>query len=875
MPATPSPPNDLASDPLLRDVPTIAGFKVLEPAVLYAKVGAGGMGAVYRGRHFKLDLDVAVKCLKPSLADDAPEFVARFEREARLAASLAHQNVVRVMDVHHKHGVHYLVMEFVRGETARERVLRKGRLGEQEALAIVLGAASGLAEAHQRGIVHRDIKPDNVLVSTEGRVKLADLGLAKAQAAGEQSMSLASGVMGTPQYMAPEQWDTPAVGPSADVWALGATLYYLLVGEHAIEATSLAAVARRVQDRDFPSLRDALPGLREEVYALFERCVARDPAARFDSARELVKALAPLVELGEDALADAESASNTARVGVVSPPPRQTLMRIRAAVESGTSIDPEAPTIPSPGDTMRMAPPRAGASTAAPRARGGRWLVALLLVFATAVGGGGWLLGWFDGSVDIDDGLLAARSHYQRGMQLLPLPDGLDGAIDAFEAALRASDAFDAAKAPLALAYDKKAERLQDEDLDAAFEASRRGHDWLPGDERITPRYEALLARMRQRLVAGLALEAPAGNDVQNSSYLVCAEEPIELRGRITSKGFRRLLLRVPLELSTDGTPLGAQRKVDVVAGEFTTKVALPPGDSKVTFVLEDERLVDAGVTRTARVPGRVGDVDGPALLAGTVPRYTIFNAAGCRMLPVQVAPFRMGSNAKMLGRDPDEVPHRVVLTDGFWLADTEVTRAQWRRVMDTTPWPDTIQGFTDDLPATHVTPNQAIAFCERLTELERAAKRLPPNYHYALPTEAQWEFACRNTADNVGFFAVGVDYGNLKQHAVYQDARESARPSLVASREPDSLGLYDMHGNVSEWCLDLAMSDLRSGDIATQNFTEGAVEPVSLVGALRVHRGGSYESPTQDLRASDRAAAPINTSSPTIGFRPALVRRR
>lgn len=136
---------DLLDDPLLRDAPIVEGFKVLDPAVLYAKIGRGGMGAVYRGRHFKLDLDVAVKCLKPALVAEDIDFVKRFEREARLAASIAHQNVVRVMDVHEKNGIHYLVMEFVRGETAAERVERKGPLAEKEALAILFGATAGLA----------------------------------------------------------------------------------------------------------------------------------------------------------------------------------------------------------------------------------------------------------------------------------------------------------------------------------------------------------------------------------------------------------------------------------------------------------------------------------------------------------------------------------------------------------------------------------------------------------------------------------------------------------------------------------------------------------------------------------------------------------
>jgi serine/threonine-protein kinase len=122
-----------------------------------------------------------------------------------------HQNLVQVYDISEKNGVHYLVMEYVRGETARERVSRKKRLKESEALKILLGAASGLAEAHGQRIVHRDIKPDNILISYDGKVKVSDLGLAKALEV-DAGPSLTMGVMGTPQYMAPEQWEDSATG---------------------------------------------------------------------------------------------------------------------------------------------------------------------------------------------------------------------------------------------------------------------------------------------------------------------------------------------------------------------------------------------------------------------------------------------------------------------------------------------------------------------------------------------------------------------------------------------------------------------------------------------------------------------------------------
>ncbi|MCK5940534.1 MAG: serine/threonine protein kinase, partial [Planctomycetes bacterium] len=158
--AAPNPPM-LDSDSNLERVQEVEGYKVLPPCVLYGKIGQGGMGAVYRGRHLNLDIDVAVKCLKPDLTGEDEQFVVRFKREARSAARINHQNVVRVFDVSEEGGLHYIVMELVQGETARQRVQRKGKLSVGEALEILHGAAAGLGEAHGKGFIHRDIKPDN------------------------------------------------------------------------------------------------------------------------------------------------------------------------------------------------------------------------------------------------------------------------------------------------------------------------------------------------------------------------------------------------------------------------------------------------------------------------------------------------------------------------------------------------------------------------------------------------------------------------------------------------------------------------------------------------------------------------------------------
>ena len=174
---------DLSADPLLGNVPVCEGYKVLGGVVLYQKLGHGGMGAVYKGRHLRLNIDVAVKVMAAPASvtpDQADAFVKRFIREAQTAAAVSHQNLIRVYDVNAESGLHFLIMDFVDGESAGERLKRKGKLTEEEAVEICLGASEGLAEAHRKGIVHRDVKPDNIMIDRDGRVRVTDLGLAKA-----------------------------------------------------------------------------------------------------------------------------------------------------------------------------------------------------------------------------------------------------------------------------------------------------------------------------------------------------------------------------------------------------------------------------------------------------------------------------------------------------------------------------------------------------------------------------------------------------------------------------------------------------------------------------------------------------------------------
>ena len=323
----------LNDDPILKAVPTLEKYKVLPPCVLYSKVGQGGFGAVYRARHVKLDVEVGVKCMLHSVAAGDPKFVSRFQREAKLAARVNHPNLVRVYDVDYKYGVHYLVMEFVRGETARERVKRRGALPLGEALCIILGAARGLSAAHQEDIVHRDIKPDNILISRRGEVKVADLGLARASNGDseESSTTLSMSVMGTPLYMPAEQWEGLAnVGPSGDVWALGVTLCYLLAGQHPLAGLGSGEIMRQVCVDGMPDVSEKIPDLPSDVVLLI-RAATEITAAKRPSASDMADELERIIRSRSlhHTLVDPEMGGKSTRVPGLRPPSPEILERAR------------------------------------------------------------------------------------------------------------------------------------------------------------------------------------------------------------------------------------------------------------------------------------------------------------------------------------------------------------------------------------------------------------------------------------------------------------------------------------------------------------------------------------------------------------------
>jgi len=247
-------------------------------------LGHGGMATVELAHDLELDRPVAIKRLAASLATN-DEFKQRFVREARLAARLSHPNIVAVYDVGEDDGLPFIVMEYVDGETLADLLHRRGRLEPDEAVALALQACAGLETAHEAGLVHRDVKPQNLLVTPGGTVKIADFGIARSLD-GTQ-LTQAGTVLGTAGYLAPEQAAGETVTAAADVYALGAVLYELLTGRPPYVADSLVELAARQREGTIAPVRELAPEVPAATEDAVMHALARDPEYRPPSAEAL------------------------------------------------------------------------------------------------------------------------------------------------------------------------------------------------------------------------------------------------------------------------------------------------------------------------------------------------------------------------------------------------------------------------------------------------------------------------------------------------------------------------------------------------------------------------------------------------------------
>lgn len=274
------------------------------------KVGSGGMSDVYKALDHKLNRYVAVKVLKDEFSEDK-SFVSKFKVEAQSAAGLAHPNIVNVFDVGDENGIYFIVMELVEGITLKKYIEKKGKLPTKEAVSIAIQIAQGIEAAHNNHIIHRDIKPQNVIISREGKVKVTDFGIARAASAN----TINSNAMGSVHYISPEQARGGYIDEKSDIYSLGISLYEMLTGKVPFEGDSTVTIALQHINEEMPSPKLEVPELPISVEKIIEKCTQKKSERRYLKVAELISDLKKsLITPDEDFVVLAPIATNGATI---------------------------------------------------------------------------------------------------------------------------------------------------------------------------------------------------------------------------------------------------------------------------------------------------------------------------------------------------------------------------------------------------------------------------------------------------------------------------------------------------------------------------------------------------------------------------------
>lgn len=283
-------------------------YEVLE------KIGTGGMSDVYKAKDQKLNRFVAVKVLKQEFSENR-NFVSKFRVEAQAAAGLMHPNIVNVYDVGEEEGIHYIVMELVEGITLKKYIEKKVRLTTKEAISIAIQVAMGIEAAHNNHIIHRDIKPQNIIISKEGKVKVTDFGIAKAAS----SNTITSNVMGSVHYTSPEQARGGFSDEKSDIYSLGVTIFEMLTGRVPFNGDTTVAIAIKHIQNPMPSMREFVPEIPQSVENIVMKCTQKSPDRRYQSMAEMIADLKHSLINPDAVIAQVDTEDEAGKTKIVPP----------------------------------------------------------------------------------------------------------------------------------------------------------------------------------------------------------------------------------------------------------------------------------------------------------------------------------------------------------------------------------------------------------------------------------------------------------------------------------------------------------------------------------------------------------------------------
>ena len=831
------------------------------------QLGQGGMGSVWLAEDTKLDgFKVAIKML-PSVLVNNKRAYAQVKSEALVSLKLSHPNIVTVRAFEEEGGSPFLVMDYIDGQTLDDYLAEKGKLTEEETGKLLKPVAAALDYAHTQGVVHRDVKPGNVMIRKDGTPFVLDFGIAREI---QETMTRVTGKLssGTLLYMSPEQLNGEAPKPAQDIYSFAAMAYECLKGEPPF---SRGQVEFQILNKE----PEPLPGGSPLAKTIL-RGLLKDPAARPVDCRGVMTAL------GRPAVPQHRSPLKVEvppeEVRFIPPQDRVRFGTSRARPSFGPSRSGKGP-VKSPAKVSVNEPEQHSVFR---KMLNNKWLAVGVIVLSIV--------------------LIGLNVDFKKSKRPAPLPSSPnalqrgDDEVDMCEldkvrieaqvkvASCRRLDKGDG--------FAAKVEECENGLVRAKSEYELKHFgDSLRSYKDVLERGAGLVAldadRQRARTAAAkLERQARAAKEAKADSYVTerfNAAKELIIRAKNAFAEMR-------FAEAADNHELAAQQ-FELAVGEAKTEAERRKGwrQEGKPFTISDDGL-------------------------------------GLTMIWCPAGSFDMGSPEDEIGRVDNEKLHRVTLTCGFWMGETEVTQGQWKQLMDgetvvdlarkgledETPvnvagkwmvqrdsWELAKDGdptcrtgdLDDDLPVYNVAWTEACRFCSRLTERERANGRVPDGYEYRLPTEAEWEYACRageqaalpnglsllpqETNDVPSLDDIAWYIGNCSHEFVgrgslltqvqgrqYPGERGFSRK--VRLKRPNAWGLYDMIGNMREWC----------GDLIDFSVTD-ATDPLGAAsGRYRVARGGAWDCAAAYCRSARRDWVDPGLRSYSMGLRVALAPR-
>ena len=875
----------------INDAQTIADMLLAGRYRVVRPLGKGGMGSVWLAEDIQLDnKQFAIKML-PSILVSNKRAYRQLKDEALVAMRLVHPNIVQIRAFEENNGNPFLVMDYIEGQTLDDYLAEKGKLSENEVLSVLRPIAAALDYAHGEGVVHRDVKPANVMIRKDGHPFILDFGVAREI---QETMTRVTGKLssGTLLYMSPEQLMGESPKSAQDVYSFAAMAYECLKGEPPFVHGQI-----EFQIMNKPPNR-LLDGVR--MSASIMRGLSKRPENRPDSCVKVLQAVSSVRHIP------------SARPLVAVPPRRQAVsMTDRIVVRRKRNV-------------VGIIVP-----------------LSCLIVSLLALGGALWYrevqrqemtrgqASWIQ-----QEETLHSQAEYERKAQeegVLNKTDAQRRVNEGSERKRKAEEARLAAERSAkesatvirtnAKIQQGKVARISDAD---GFKARK---DSL---EDVFIRAEAFYDENTKRWAEAEALYR---DYIEQSKHLISfdgdRQQTVAKRSAVQAS-FRKAE-EAGAKTYARQSWNAAVKTWNVAAAEFGR---MEFSAAAVTFAKAQEEF--EGCAKEAEANRRTAEerrmeknrqaerkrrknwpAEGREF---TINRHSLYMT----MKWCPAGTFTMGSPESEEGRDASETQHQVTITKGFWMGETEVTQGQWKRLMDNETIVDLVrkmlmddteymiidrkqtmrttlnkskyddpQGMcgdvSDDMPVYWVSWNDAVRFCRKLTAKERAEGRIPDGYEYRLPTEAEWEYACRagETAslpngknirilgaknapalDDIawyggnsseGFYGRGWDTSNWTEKQ-YPGGRAAARE--VKGKRPNNWGLYDMIGNVWEWCEDW-YGDYPYGS---------AIDPTGAKsGVFRVLRGGSWRIDALYCRSARRATDDPGWRDNHLGFRVVL----